>query len=142
MPARPAPITSSSEPKCSGSGSLEQQLQLSHGSTADMEDGPARREQDRGNHQNQPSVHGKRIQYVSDLKESTFGCACLAPDLSSSVCLGLAAGMGLGELAVAAGVLALFCPGLGAELPLHLRRGPHHQGSGRHVAGHYGSSGH
>ena len=39
-------------------GPLEHHLQLPNGGTADVEHGPARGQEDRGQHEQEPSVHG------------------------------------------------------------------------------------
>ena len=46
------------------------------------------------------------------------------------------------QFGVAVGVAALGFYGVDAELPLQLRRCPHHQAAGWHVFGHNGTGGH
>ena len=50
--------------------------------------------------------------------------------------------MGLGQLLVAARMLALLRDRFGAELPFDLGRRAHHEAAGGHVAGDDGAGGH
>jgi len=55
-PARPAPITKTF--KRSTASSLDHQLQLTQGGTADVEACPAQGQQDRESYQDKPEIHG------------------------------------------------------------------------------------
>ena len=67
------------------SGPLDEELQLAHGGTADMEHGPAGGQQDRGGDQDEPEVHGDWETWLTDLKEWTSFGASAAGNRSISM---------------------------------------------------------
>lgn len=52
----------------SGFGSLQEQLQLTHGSPSDVEHGPAGGQKDGSGHKHNPEIHGAAIQMGVILK--------------------------------------------------------------------------